>query len=319
MTITASPGPRDARQAINGDGAFASCDQQDLFDLVSMLGDRFTAGKDVDQDSHGVEPPARSTRCCSVGSPGPRTSSRAVAAARRWTSRLPEWPGLCVRPVRLRTARAAPPGRGRSPPAGREMTTTREPSISMMSAPARWAIERTTSAPAALSPAATTDHDGSLFPAGGPWKPSWVPWSVRRAPSRMRLQVQSRPRPCQVLEDMSTSWMAVAIWPTSAACTIPWRPGTVGRLDRLGTVRLSRRQGRTRRPRRGQVQRPGVSRAIRTWPLHRGTSGFCLGHREDRYRSSGGAVEDAGSVNRSPLEPLPQPVPEKALLVVMTG
>ena len=54
MTITASPGPRDARQAINGDGAFASCDQQDLFDLVSMLGDRFTAGKDVDQDSHGV-------------------------------------------------------------------------------------------------------------------------------------------------------------------------------------------------------------------------------------------------------------------------
>jgi len=37
-----------------------------------------------------------------------------------------------------------------------------------MSAPARRAIDRMTSAPAALSPAATTAQDGSFRQAGGP-------------------------------------------------------------------------------------------------------------------------------------------------------
>ena len=37
-----------------------------------------------------------------------------------------------------------------------------------MSAPARWAIDRTTSAPAALSPVATTAQDGNLLQAGAP-------------------------------------------------------------------------------------------------------------------------------------------------------
>jgi len=41
-------------------------------------------------------------------------------------------------------------------------------SISVMSAPARRAIDRMTSAPAALSPAATTAQDGSFRQAGGP-------------------------------------------------------------------------------------------------------------------------------------------------------
>jgi hypothetical protein len=45
---------------------------------------------------------------------------------------------------------------------------TCEPSTSMMSAPARWASARTRSAPAALSPVATTAQDGSFFQAGGP-------------------------------------------------------------------------------------------------------------------------------------------------------
>ena len=45
---------------------------------------------------------------------------------------------------------------------------TCEPSTSVIVAPARSAIERTTSAPAALSPVATTAHDGRCFHAGGP-------------------------------------------------------------------------------------------------------------------------------------------------------
>jgi hypothetical protein len=45
---------------------------------------------------------------------------------------------------------------------------TCEPSTSTMSAPARWACDRTTSAPAALSPLATTAQDASLRQAGGP-------------------------------------------------------------------------------------------------------------------------------------------------------
>src|SRR3954447_11295121 len=52
---------------------------------------------------------------------------------------------------------------------------TWEPSCSVIVAPARIAIERTTSAPAALSPVDTTAQDGRVFHAGGPFfseKPS---------------------------------------------------------------------------------------------------------------------------------------------------
>ena len=45
---------------------------------------------------------------------------------------------------------------------GWEIMITCEPSISVMSAWARWAIDRTRSAPAALSPVATTAQDGSF-------------------------------------------------------------------------------------------------------------------------------------------------------------
>jgi hypothetical protein len=51
---------------------------------------------------------------------------------------------------------------------GWEIMITCEPSTSTMSALARWACDRTTSAPAALSPAATTAQDGSFFQAGDP-------------------------------------------------------------------------------------------------------------------------------------------------------
>src|ERR1700756_5373152 len=51
---------------------------------------------------------------------------------------------------------------------GWEIMITCEPSTSTMSAPARCACDRTTSAPAALSPLATTAQDGSFFQAGGP-------------------------------------------------------------------------------------------------------------------------------------------------------
>src|SRR5258707_3932983 len=51
---------------------------------------------------------------------------------------------------------------------GWEIMITCEPSTSTMSAPARWAMDRTMSAPAALSPVATTAQDGSFFQAGGP-------------------------------------------------------------------------------------------------------------------------------------------------------
>src|SRR5262249_2527625 len=52
---------------------------------------------------------------------------------------------------------------------GCDSMITCEPSISVMSALARSAIERTRSAPAALSPVATTAHVGSFFQAGGPF------------------------------------------------------------------------------------------------------------------------------------------------------
>ena len=51
---------------------------------------------------------------------------------------------------------------------GWEIMITCEPSTSVMSAPARLAIDRTTSAPAALSPVATTAQDGRFRQAGGP-------------------------------------------------------------------------------------------------------------------------------------------------------
>src|SRR6478735_3174886 len=51
---------------------------------------------------------------------------------------------------------------------GREIMITCEPSTSVMVAPARSAIDRTTSVPAALSADATTAQDGSDFQAGGP-------------------------------------------------------------------------------------------------------------------------------------------------------
>src|SRR5262249_9349037 len=51
---------------------------------------------------------------------------------------------------------------------GCEIMITCEPSTSVTAPPARSAIERVTSAPAALSPVATTAHDGRSFHAGGP-------------------------------------------------------------------------------------------------------------------------------------------------------
>ena len=51
---------------------------------------------------------------------------------------------------------------------GCEIMITCEPSTSVIVAPARSAIERITSVPAALSPVATTAHDGRSFHAGGP-------------------------------------------------------------------------------------------------------------------------------------------------------
>ena len=51
---------------------------------------------------------------------------------------------------------------------GWEIMITCEPSTFVIVAPARSAIERTTSVPAALSPTATTAHDRNFFQAGVP-------------------------------------------------------------------------------------------------------------------------------------------------------
>src|SRR5262249_39547194 len=51
---------------------------------------------------------------------------------------------------------------------GWEIMITCDPSTSVIVAPARSAMERTTSVPAALSPVATTAHEGNDFHAGGP-------------------------------------------------------------------------------------------------------------------------------------------------------
>ena len=44
--------PHGLRPPIDGDGAFADGDQQDLFDLVSVFGDHFATGKGVDEDGN---------------------------------------------------------------------------------------------------------------------------------------------------------------------------------------------------------------------------------------------------------------------------
>jgi len=54
---------------------------------------------------------------------------------------------------------------------GWEIMITCDPSTSAISALARVAIESTTSAPAALSPVATTAQAGSFFHPGGPFFP----------------------------------------------------------------------------------------------------------------------------------------------------
>src|SRR5947209_20039929 len=51
---------------------------------------------------------------------------------------------------------------------GCEIMITWEPSTSVIVAPARLAIERMTSLPAALSPLATTAQEGKVFQAGTP-------------------------------------------------------------------------------------------------------------------------------------------------------
>src|SRR4029077_9876856 len=57
---------------------------------------------------------------------------------------------------------------------------TCEPSTLVIWALARWAMERTTSAPAALSPVATTAREGSFFHAGGPVGSSKAPAATGR-------------------------------------------------------------------------------------------------------------------------------------------
>jgi hypothetical protein len=52
---------------------------------------------------------------------------------------------------------------------GWEIMMTWEPSISVILAPARWAISRTTSLPAAVSAVPTAAHTGRFFQAAGPF------------------------------------------------------------------------------------------------------------------------------------------------------
>ena len=52
---------------------------------------------------------------------------------------------------------------------GCEIMITCDPSTSAIWALARWAMERTTSAPATLSPVATTAQEGRFFHAAGPF------------------------------------------------------------------------------------------------------------------------------------------------------
>ncbi len=80
---------------------------------------------------------------------------------------------------------------------------TCEPSSSVIVAPARSAIERTTSVPAALSAVATTAHDGRCFHAGAPFpnfaaigNPSAaaVPWPSINTSSAVLSLIQPQPQ-----------------------------------------------------------------------------------------------------------------------------
>jgi hypothetical protein len=73
--------PSGLRPAINGDGAFAGGDQQDLFHLVGVFGDGFTPGEGVDEDGHGIRAAGPVDQALQRRPPGPAHNNRAVVAA----------------------------------------------------------------------------------------------------------------------------------------------------------------------------------------------------------------------------------------------
>ena len=74
-------GPGGLRPAINGDGALAGGDQQDLFDLVGVFRDRLVAGKDVDEHGHRIRAAGPVDQALQRRQPGPAHKNRTVVAA----------------------------------------------------------------------------------------------------------------------------------------------------------------------------------------------------------------------------------------------
>src|SRR5829696_1214818 len=87
------------------------------------------------------------------------------AQSKQRPSRLHGYP---TTPAGARSTAAAAVMMTSATASGCETMITCEPSASVIAAPARSAMERTTSAPPALSPVATTAQDGKDFHAGGP-------------------------------------------------------------------------------------------------------------------------------------------------------
>jgi hypothetical protein len=67
--------------AIDDDSAFAGGDQQDLFDLVGVFGDRFTVGKGVDENGYSIRAVGPVDKALQRREPGPAHKNWAIVAA----------------------------------------------------------------------------------------------------------------------------------------------------------------------------------------------------------------------------------------------
>jgi hypothetical protein len=74
-------GSRDLRSTVDGDGAFADGDQQDLFDVVGVFGDCFTAGKAINEDGQGIRAAGPVDQMLQRRQPRPAYNNAPVVAA----------------------------------------------------------------------------------------------------------------------------------------------------------------------------------------------------------------------------------------------
>src|SRR5258706_6796823 len=102
---------------------------------------------------------------------------------------------------------------------GCEIMITWEPSTSVIVAPARWAMERMTSLPAALSPLATTAQVGKVFQAGASDGPENANSATGRWVAAITVACSAGRSAANV------SWKYAGLITNSTAVSVPWPVG----------------------------------------------------------------------------------------------